>query len=310
MKVLVTGGAGYIGSTLVGYLLEAGHGVTVVDNFMYDTTSLNHFCAHPKFDVHRADVRVREQIVPFLKNADIVIPLASIVGAPACNRDPVAAKTINNDAIMMMFKELSREQVVLMPTTNSAYGSGNEDNFCDETTSLNPISTYALDKVEVENALMDRENSISFRLATVFGMSPRLRLDLLVNDFTYRAYRDAAIVLFESHFKRNYIHVRDVCGAFMLGIENLDTMRGEIFNVGLSTANLSKLELCQAIHRHVPNFTFVESSIGHDPDQRNYIVSNEKIEKAGFIARHSLDAGIVELLKGYSMLRHFAHGNV
>ena len=310
MKVLVTGGAGYIGSTLVGYLLDAGHEVTVVDNFMYDTTSLNHFCAHPKFDVHRADVRVREQIVPFLKNADIVIPLASIVGAPACNRDPVAAKTINNDAIMMMFKELSREQVVLMPTTNSAYGSGNEDNFCDETTPLNPISTYALDKVEVENALMDRENSISFRLATVFGMSPRLRLDLLVNDFTYRAYRDGAIVLFESHFKRNYIHVRDVCGAFMLGIEKLDNMRGEIFNVGLSTANLSKLELCQAIHKHVPNFTFVESNIGHDPDQRNYIVSNEKIEKAGFIAQHSLDAGIVELLKGFRMLRNFAHGNV
>ena len=192
MKVLVTGGAGYIGSTLVGYLLDAGHEVTVVDNFMYDTTSLNHFCAHPKFDVHRADVRVREQIAPFLKTADIVITLASIVGAPACNRDPVAAKTINNDAIMMMFKELSREQVVLMPTTNSAYGSGNEDNFCDETTPLNPISTYALDKVEVEKALMDRENSISFRLATVFGMSPQLRLDLLVNDFTYRAYRDGA----------------------------------------------------------------------------------------------------------------------
>lgn len=310
MKVLVTGGAGYIGSTLVGYLLDAGHEVTVVDNFMYDTTSLNHFCAHPKFHVHRADVRVREQIVPFLKNADIVIPLASIVGAPACNRDPVAAKTINNDAIMMMFKELSREQVVLMPTTNSAYGSGNEDNFCDETTPLNPISTYALDKVEVENALMDRENSISFRLATVFGMSPRLRLDLLVNDFTYRAYRDGAIVLFESHFKRNYIHVRDVCGAFMLGIEKVDTMRGEIFNVGLSTANLSKLELCQAIHKHVPNFTFVESNIGHDPDQRNYIVSNEKIERAGFVAQHSLDTGIVELLKGFGMLRNFAHGNV
>ena len=310
MKVLVTGGAGYIGSTLVGYLLDAGHEVTVVDNFMYDTTSLNHFCAHPKFDVHRADVRVREQIAPFLKTADIVIPLASIVGAPACNRDPVAAKTINNDAIMMMFKELSREQVVLMPTTNSAYGSGNEDNFCDETTPLNPISTYALDKVEVEKALMDRENSISFRLATVFGMSPRLRLDLLVNDFTYRAYRDGAIVLFESHFKRNYIHVRDVCGAFMLGIEKLDSMCGEIFNVGLSTANLSKLELCQAIHKHVPNFTFIESNIGHDPDQRNYIVSNEKIEKAGFVAQHLLDAGIVELLKGFRMLRNFTHGNV
>ena len=310
MKVLVTGGAGYIGSTLVEYLLNAGHEVTVIDNFMYDTTSLNHFCAHLKFDVQRADVRVKDQIVPFLKKADIVIPLASIVGAPACNRDPLAAKTTNNDAIMMMFKELSREQVVLMPTTNSAYGSGNKDNFCDETTPLNPISTYALDKVEVENALMDRENSISFRLATVFGMSPRLRLDLLVNDFTYRAYRDGAIVLFESHFKRNYIHVRDVCGAFMLGIEQLETMRGEIFNVGLGTANLSKLELCQVIHKHVPNFTFVESDIGNDPDQRNYIVSNEKIESAGFVAQHSLDAGIIELLKGFGMLRTFALGNV
>ena len=310
MKVLVTGGAGYIGSTLVGYLLDAGLEVTVIDNFMYDSSSLNHFCVHPKFDIYRADVRVRDQIRPFLKEADIVIPLASIVGAPACNRDPVGAKTINNDAIMMMFNELSRDQTVLMPTTNSAYGSGDEDNFCDETTPLHPISTYAQDKVEIEKVLMDRENSISFRLATVFGMSPRLRLDLLVNDFTYRAYRDGTIVLFESHFKRNYIHVRDVCRAFMLGIEKLDTMRGEIFNVGLSSANLSKLELCEAIQRHVPKFTVVESNTSRDPDQRNYIVSNAKIEKAGFVPQYSLDVGIVELLKGFRMLRNFAYGNV
>ena len=310
MKVLVTGGAGYIGSTLVGYLLDAGLEVTVIDNFMYDSGSLNHFCVHPKFDICWADVRVRDQIRPFLKEADIVIPLASIVGAPACNRDPVGAKTVNNDAIMMMFNELSRDQTVLMPTTNSAYGSGDEDNFCDETTPLNPISTYAQDKVEIEKVLMDRENSISFRLATVFGMSPRLRLDLLVNDFTYRAYRDGTIVLFESHFKRNYIHVRDVCRAFMLGIEKLDTMRGEIFNVGLSSANLSKLELCKAIQRHVPKFTVVESNTSRDPDQRNYIVSNAKIEKAGFVPQYSLDAGIVELLKGFRMLRNFAYGNV
>ena len=219
---------------------------------------------------------------------EVVFPLAAIVGAPLCNKDPFAAQSINHDAIIEMFKICSRDHQIIMPTTNSAYGSGGENNFCDEKSVLNPISKYATDKVEVEKHLMQRENSISFRLATVFGMSPRMRIDLLVNDFTYRAFHDSAVIVFEGHFKRNYIHVRDVVAAFIHGINNFEKMKSEIFNVGLSDANLSKLDLCKAINKQLPNFTFVEEKIKQDPDQRNYIVSNLKIEKAGFKPRYSI----------------------
>lgn len=310
MNVLVTGGAGYIGSMLVGYLLDSGHNVTVLDNFLYEPTSLNGHCASKNLRISRADIRIESELLPHLKKADVVIPLASIVGAPACNRHILDARTTNYEAILMMFKLLSDEQIVLMPTTNSAYGSGEENNICDENTPLNPISSYARDKVTIEQELMLRENSISFRLATVFGMSPRLRLDLLVNDFTYRAYRDGAIVLFEGHFKRNYIHVRDVCRVFLKGVDDFEKMKGEIYNVGLSSANLSKIELCQAIKKHLPNFTFIRSEIGQDIDQRNYIVSNQKIENAGFQPKYSLDDGILELLKGFEGLASNQYGNV
>ena len=248
-NVLVTGGAGYLGSTLVPELLNDGYAVTVVDNFMYRQDSLNHVCRNPNFNIVNGDVRLKETIKPLLSKADIIIPLAAYVGAPLCSKDPVGASSVNRSAVLLMLDELSRDQKVLMPTTNSAYGSGDENNFCTEETELRPLSQYAIEKVEIEKHLMERGNSISFRLATVFGMSPRMRIDLLVNDFVYRAVHDRFVLLFEGHFKRNYIHVADVSRAFLHGIDNFQAMKGEVYNVGLSDANVSKIELCLEIKK-------------------------------------------------------------
>ena len=209
-----------------------------------------------------------------------------------------------------MLKDLSKDQQVIMPTTNSAYGTGDENNLCDENSPLKPISQYASDKVEVEKELMSRENSISLRLATVFGMSPRMRLDLLVNDFTYRAVYDGALVLFEGHFKRNYIHVRDVSRAFIHALNNFSSMKNNVFNIGLSDANLSKIELCEEIKKVIKNFYFIEAGNQKDPDQRNYIVSNEKIEKTNFSPSYKLPEGIKELVKGYRMIKNSIYGNI
>lgn len=309
-KVLVTGGAGYLGSILVPELLAQGFAVTVLDNFMFKQNSLAHVCADPNFSVVRGDCRDEGLMKSLLKDADIVIPLAALVGAPLCKLDPVGATSTNLDAQMMLIKNLSPSQHVLMPITNSGYGVGQKDRFCTEATPLRPISLYGVHKVEVEKAALDRGNAISFRLATVFGMAPRMRIDLLVNDFTHRAVTDRAVVLFESHFKRNYIHIRDVTRAFLHGIANFEKMKNEPYNVGLSDANLSKLELCQRIQKQLPQFVFVEAPIGEDPDKRDYIVSNEKIESTGYKPAHSLDMGIAELIKGYSMIRNSVYGNV
>ena len=311
IKVLVTGAAGYIGSTLVPALLESGYAVTAVDNFMYGQDSLAAVCYHPAFSLVRGDVRSAELMRPLIRNADVIIPLAALVGAPLCDRDPIAATTTNKDAIVDMLGVLGKEQRVLLPITNSGYGVGEAGKFCTEETPIRPISLYGRDKVAVEQALLDRHpNALSFRLATVFGISPRMRLDLLVNDFTYRAYTDRFIVLFESHFKRNYIHVRDVARAFLHGIEHFDAMKGGPYNVGLSDANLSKRELCERIQAHLPSFVFIESAIGKDPDKRDYIVSNEKIERTGYRPVYSLDDGIRELIKGFAMIRNTKYSNV
>ena len=309
-RILVTGGAGYLGSTMVPDLLAAGHKVTVLDNFMFGQASLNHVCHNPNFSVVKGDVRIKEIVAPLIAQADVIIPLAAYVGAPMCAQDPVGAKTINHDAILMMLDLVSRDQLILMPTTNSAYGSGDENNFCTEDSPLRPISQYAIEKVAVEKELMKHPNAISFRLATVFGMSPRMRIDLLVNEFTYRALKDRTIVLFESHFKRNYIHVRDVSRAFQHGLANADRMKGQIYNVGLSDANVSKKELCDIIQAELPKFMYLEAAVGSDPDQRNYIVSNAKIEATGFKPQVSLPNGIRELIKGFTMLRNTRYGNV
>jgi nucleoside-diphosphate-sugar epimerase len=308
--ILVTGGAGYLGSTLVPDLLAADHKVTVLDNFMFKQTSLNHCAYHPNFSVVKGDIRVQETLSPLLRQADVVIPLAALVGAPLCDLDPAGATTINHDAINLMLKLLSKDQIVLMPTTNSAYGTGDENNSCNEESPLRPISQYAIEKVEIEKSLMQHSNAISFRLATVFGMSPRMRIDLLVNDFTYRAVHDRFVVLFESHFKRNYIHVRDVSRVFQHALGNHEKMKGQIYNVGLSDANVSKKELCERIQKQLPSFIFIEEQVGKDPDQRNYIVSNDKIKATGFKPQFSLDRGIGELIKGYTMIRNTRYGNV
>jgi len=310
MNILVTGGAGYIGSILVPDLLSQGHTVTVLDNFMFKQASLNHICAHKNFHVVNGDIRKEEVIKPLLKQADVIIPLAALVGAPLCNKDDIAASTTNYHAIGMMLQNVHKSQIILMPTTNSAYGSGDENNFCTEETPLNPISSYSIAKVAVEQELMKHENAVSFRLATVFGMSPRMRTDLLVNDLTYRAVYDGSVVLFESHFKRNYIHVRDISRVFTHAINNIDKMKGEIYNVGLSSANVSKMELCEKIKEHIPHFSIMEAAIRKDPDQRNYIVSNAKLEATGFQTQFTLDDGITELIKGYQMIKNSIYGNV
>jgi nucleoside-diphosphate-sugar epimerase len=308
-KILVTGGAGYIGSMLVPALLNSSYKVTVIDNFMYKQNSLAHVCEDKNFEIINGDIRNLKLMKLLIDEHDIILPLAAIVGAPLCNKDPYAAQSINHDAIIEMLKICSANHQIIMPTTNSAYGSGGENNYCDEKSKLNPISKYAVDKVEIEKHLMKRENSISYRLATVFGMSPRMRIDLLVNDFVYRAFHDTTLIVFEGHFKRNYIHVRDVVTSFLHAINNFDKMKSEIFNVGLSDANLSKLELCAEIKKLLPNFVYIEEKIKQDPDQRNYIVSNKKIEATGFKTKYPILEGVKELIKGYTMIKNQNFGN-
>ena len=310
MKVLITGGAGYIGSVLTPTMLAKGYAVTVVDNFMFRQNSLADCCQYDTFNVVRGDCRDEELMKELLKDADVVIPLAALVGAPLCNRDKIATETTNLEAVKMLSRLASREQRFLAPITNSGYGLGEAGKSCTEDSPLRPISLYGVTKVEAEKAILERENSLSFRLATVFGMSPRMRIDLLVNDFVYRAVYDRTVVIFEGHFKRNYIHIRDVAKVFLHGIENFDTMKGKPYNVGLEDANLSKLELCAEIKQYLPNFVYIEASIGEDPDKRDYIVSNARILSTGFEPEWSLGRGIKELIKGYTILRNSIYANV
>jgi len=307
---LVTGGAGYLGSVLVPELLREGNRVTVLDNFMFSPSSLLDCCYYSTFEVVRGDARDKGLVERLVRDKDIVIPLAALVGAPLCDRDSIGAKTTNTEAIRTLCEVLSEKQRIIFPTTNSGYGVSQKDVYCTEETPLNPISLYGRTKVEAEKIVLDRTNSISFRLATVFGPSPRMRMDLLVNDFTYRAVKDRFIVVFEGHFRRNYIHIRDVARAFIHAIENFDSMRGEPYNVGLSTANLTKLELCAKIKELLPDLVYIEAPVGEDPDKRDYLVSNEKVEKAGFRPRYSLETGIRELIKAYTILTNSKYSNV
>jgi nucleoside-diphosphate-sugar epimerase len=302
-NILVTGGAGYIGSVIVPELLRAGHRVTVLDKFMFGQNSLAPVCIDPNFSVVKGDAREESVLKPLVARADLVIPLAALVGVPLCASDRIATETTNHGAVVTLLRLLSSQQRVMMPVTNSGYGIGEKGKFCTEETPLRPISNYGITKVAAERAVLDRGNAISFRLATVFGMSPRMRIDLLVNDFVHRAVYERSVVLFEAHFKRNYIHVRDVARAFLHGMQRFESMQDNAYNVGLSDSNLSKLELCQRIQAHIPGFVFPEATIGEDPDKRDYIVSNDKIERTGFMPKYSLDDGIRELIKGYTMIR-------
>jgi nucleoside-diphosphate-sugar epimerase len=301
LHVLVTGGAGYLGSVLCERLLDAAYRVTAVDNLMYQQRSLLHLCANPHFDFVLGDVRDKELMRRLAKEADVLIPLAAIVGAPGCDRDPLLARSVNLEAVRLLNSLRSAQQPVIYPTTNSGYGTQSGDLFCTEDTPLQPISLYGQTKSQAEAELLERANVITLRLATVFGMSPRMRLDLLVNHFVYAAITDGYIVIFEKDFKRNYIHIRDVADCFVHCIENFKRMAGRPYNAGLDAANLSKEELSLKIKEYVPNFYVHFAQVGSDPDKRNYIVSNQRLREAGFEARRSLDDGIRELLKGYRM---------
>jgi len=301
MNVLVTGGAGYIGSTLCEYLLKAGHKVTVLDSFLYSQDSLNLYYHNKNFEVVSLDVRDPE-IKKYIKKNDIIIPLAALVGASLCDYKKDETIQVNLESIKTVVDNLSKDQIILYPTTNSGYGVGQGDKYCTEDTPLNPISLYGKTKIRAEEYVEKHQNSARFRLATVFGCSPRMRLDLLVNDFVFKSVKDKYIVLFESNFKRNYIHVRDVCRVFMMAIDSFDKFKSETFNVGLSTANLSKLELCQKIKKYNNNFEISLNEFGKDVDKRDYIVSNQKIENRGFKAEFSLDHGIIELIKLFKFL--------
>ncbi|MEK7479503.1 MAG: NAD(P)-dependent oxidoreductase [Patescibacteria group bacterium] len=310
MKILVTGGAGYIGSILVPELLRAGHEVTVLDNFMYGQMSLLDLCFYPTLHVVRGDARNETLLLECMKDVEFIFPLAAIVGMGACDKDPLLATTTNLEAIKFILKLRKPGQKIIFPNTNSGYGVGKEDAYCDETTPLNPISLYGRTKVEAERAVLEAGEAITFRIATVFGMSPRMRFDLLVNDFVYKALTDKSVVLFEADFQRNYIHVRDVALAFIHAMEHFEAMKNESYNVGLSSANMTKKELCKVIQKHIPDFVYLESEIGKDLDQRNYVVNNEKIERTGFQPAISLEEGIKEIIKGNQILRRNVFTNL
>jgi len=309
-NVLVTGGAGYIGSILTQRLLEAGHNVTVLDNSAYGQHSLFHLCANPNFEFIRGDARDEELVRRSIESADVLIPLAAVVGAPACAKDPALAESLNLEAVKMINRVRSPNQLVIYPNTNSGYGTTSGDVLCTEDTPMNSISVYGRTKTDAEMDLLESPNTITLRLATVFGMSPRMRLDLLVNHFVYASVTDGYIVIFEKDFKRNYIHIRDVADCFLHCMDNADAMTGWAYNLGLDSANLSKEALALKIQEYVPSFYLHFSEIGSDPDKRNYIVSNQRLQEAGFEAFRTLDDGIEELLKGYRMMGRSQFGNV
>ena len=307
--VLVTGPAGYLGSILCERLLDAGYSVTAVDNLLWGQNGPFHLCANSRFDFLVGDARNESLIKSLVRKADVLIPLAAIVGAPACDREPQMAQAINCDAPLMLERLRSKAQLMIFPTTNSGYGTKSGESFCTEDTLLEPISLYGRTKVQAEAGLLQSSNVITLRLATVFGMSPRMRLDLLVNHFVFAAITDGYIVIFEKDFKRNYVHIRDVADCFVYCIENAGRMVGRPYNVGLDAANLSKEELALKVKEYVPQLYLNFASVGSDPDKRNYIVSNERLRSIGFEARRSLDEGIKELLKGYRMMPRSAHKN-
>ena len=309
-NILITGGAGYIGSVLSKFLLEQGYFVTVLDNLRYGQNSLLDCCSYQNFQILRGDVRNESVLSSALKNQNFIIHLAALVGAPICEKNRDDAQSINLDSVKLLLKLRQNDQRILFPCTNSGYGIGEKGKFCTEDTPLKPISLYGQTKVNAEKLILDGKNSISFRFATVFGVSPRMRTDLLVNDFVFKAFHEKHIELFEGHFQRNYIHIRDVVRVFLHGIKNFEQMKNQTYNVGLSDANLSKLELCEKIQQHISDFDYVESEFGKDPDKRDYIVSNEKIENTGFKPKFSLDFGIDELIKCYTILPKMKYGNI
>jgi len=300
MKVLITGGAGYLGSNLTRHLLEAGYTVTVLDNLMYDQVTLLHLFSNPKFQFELGDVRDKKLLQDLVGLNDVIIPLAAIVGMPACKANPELTVAVNYQQVADIIEVLRDDQKLILPNTNSQYGSS--DSIITEESPFNPLSLYAKTKCDAENTMLANGNGVSLRLATVFGVSPRMRLDLLVNDFVYKSVVDGYLVLFEAHFKRNYIHVQDIARTFQFIIENYEKCKGQAFNVGLSTANLSKLELAEKIKSHIPSLVIKQDDFKEDFDKRNYIVSNEKLETLGWKPIYDLDYGIKQLISAYKIV--------
>lgn len=308
--VLITGVAGYLGSVISEHFLAAGHKVIGVDNLSASSAQLNHLAHNPAFEFHREDARDEAAMARLIPQADVLIPLAAVVGMPACARDPWLAKQLNLDAVLMLNRLRSASQLVIYPNTNSGYGAQSGETFCTEETPLEPISLYGQTKCQAELALLDSPNAITLRLATVFGLSPRMRLDLLVNHFTYAAVTDGYLVIFEKDFKRNFVHVRDVADCMRHCVDNAAAMVGRPYNLGCDAANLSKGELAMLVREYVPNFFVHFAEVGSDPDKRNYIVSNQRLREAGFECHRGLEVGIPELIKGYRMLGRSALKNV
>jgi nucleoside-diphosphate-sugar epimerase len=302
MKILITGGAGYLGSVITGKILNTGHEVVVLDKLIFNQTSLLVYTSNPNFRFIHGDVR-NELLEKLCNEADAIIPLAAVVGFPACDAEPELAEEINYKQIFNIVRfTMGKNKKILYPNTNSGYGIGVGQTECTEESPLNPISIYGKTKCNAEDLLKSSTDAIIFRLATVFGVSPRMRTDLLVNDFTYKAITDKYIVVFEKNFKRNFIHIQDVANVFLFMLENYEKYSGEIFNVGLSTANLSKQELLEKIQNHVKNFAISYNDYYEDPDKRDYIVSNSKIESTGWFPEWDIDRGIKELIMGYQMI--------
>jgi nucleoside-diphosphate-sugar epimerase len=299
-KVLITGGAGYLGSTLAEHLLNNGYEVTVFDNLLYKQLSLMHLFKYPNFKFILGDVRDTNALLAQVNLHDVIIPLAAIVGMPACKVNPKLAIDVNFRHIDNIAKVLRTNQKLILPNTNSQYGSS--DNIITEESPFKPLSLYAQTKCDAEDSVLQNGNGVALRLATVFGVSPRMRQDLLVNDFVYKSITDGYLVLFEAHFKRNYIHVQDIARTFQFMIENYEQCKGQAYNVGLSTANLSKLELAETIKTYVPNLVIKQDEFKEDFDKRNYIVSNEKIEKLGWRPLYDLDYGIKQLIAAYPIV--------
>ena len=308
-KILVTGGAGYIGSILVRKLLELNYEVTVIDNLFYKQNTLIDCCSYNKFNFVKLDVNNHKELISHIKKNDVIIPLAAIVGAPAVSLNTFYSEATNFETMKAVSKHISKNQKIIFPTTNSGYGVGEKGKFCTEESELKPVSLYGKQKVELEKIYLKNTSSISLRLATVFGPSPRMRTDLLVNDFVLKAIRDKSVVLFEENFSRNYIHVDDVSSAFIFSLKNFDKMKNEAFNVGLSSANLTKKQLCLEIQKKI-KFEIISSQIGKDPDKRDYIVSNEKIEKMGWKPKKTIGNGIDELIKLYSIINYNTFSNL
>lgn len=308
MNILITGGAGYIGNVLTEHLLRDGHNITVYDNLIHRQGGILANCNNKKFKFIYGDVRDMIQYGKAIKNADIIINLAAYVGMPICKKFPIETQQVNQDSVEFLVTAASPDQLIIFAGTNSVYGTGNKSDgntlYCDEESPVNPISAYAKTKHKAEEILMQNNNAIALRFATVFGTSRKMRMDLLVNDFVWRAWNDRSIVLFESHFQRNSIHICDVAKTIQFAISNSQIMKGQIYNAGNPSINISKMELCLAIKKQVPDLFIGVAELNTDPDQRNYVVSNKKIEALGWTCDYSLDMGIQELLHACPIIKN------